>query len=446
MSPPAGIVAPMAGSTGAPSGGGAPGRVIAHVDMDAYFVEVELLERPELRGRKLIVAQESGRSVVLSASYEARADGVRSAMPLARARRLSPEALVLPPHQGRYREISASIMAFFGEVTDAVEQLSVDEAFLDITGARRRLGDPEEIGRHLRAETRARFGLPCSVGIADRKFIAKIASTRAKPDGLLLVPPRRRLAFLHSLPVRALWGVGAKTAEALERLGITTVEQLAETPAEMLRARFGAIGDQLHALARGEDDRGVQTSREEKSLGAEETFAEDVDSRQELLAELLRLSHRVASRLRAGGHAAGRVGLKLRYRDFETLTRSVTLRHSTQSALVLHRQAAGLLDGLGVLAQPVRLIGLRAEALSGDDAGLQLSFDRTETNWIDAEEALDAVAARYPGGVAPASLLRRPTSRRGEAPDGAGAEPGTEPGTEPGAGPGTAPGEERGHG
>ncbi|GAA1170885.1 DNA polymerase IV [Nesterenkonia xinjiangensis] len=388
-------------------------RILAHVDMDAYFVEVELLERPELRGRKLIVAQDSGRSVVLSASYEARADGVRSAMPLGRARQLSPRALILPPHPLRYREFSLRIMEYFGTVTDAVEQLSVDEAFLDLTGARRRLGTPEEIGRTIRREVREQFGLPCTVGIADRKFIAKIASTRAKPDGLLVVPPSQRLDFLHSLPVRALWGVGGTTAAALEQLGISTVRQLAETPEDLLRRRFGVTGSHLRRLAWGDDERTVQPHREEKSIGAEETFAQDVSSTAELHEEILRLSHRIAARLRAAGMSAQGISLKLRYRDFETLTRSATLTHPTQSALTIRSRAAVLLDRLGPRAQPVRLIGIRAERLHHDGGALQLSFDRAETNWIDAENVLDAVARRFPSAaVGPASLLRSESGGR----------------------------------
>lgn len=383
-------------------------RVLAHADMDAYYVEVELLRRPELRGRKIIVAQDSRRSVVLSASYEARADGVRSAMPLSQARQLSPHALVLEPTMHRYREISAQIMAYFATLTDRVEQLSVDEAFLDLTGAQRRLGSPEQIGHMIRRDIREQFGLPVTVGIADRKFIAKIASTRAKPDGLLLVPPPRRVEFLHTLPVRALWGVGAKTAAALEGLGITTVEQLAHTPADALRRRFGVHGEQLHRLAWGEDGRDVEIERAEKSIGAEETFAEDIEAEKVLREELLRLSHKVAGRLRASSVTAQGVALKLRYRDFETRTRSATLRHPTHSGLTLYSTAVSLLERMGERPQPVRLIGVRAERLQQDAGALQLSFDRTETNWVDAENAVDAVARRFPGAsVAPASLLSR---------------------------------------
>lgn len=387
-------------------------RIIAHVDMDAFYVEAELLDKPELRGRKIIVAGE-GRSVVLSASYEARADGVRSAMPLSRALQLSPHATVLPPQMHRYRELSVGIMAYFDTITDTKEQLSVDEAFLDLTGARRRLGQPQQIGERIRADIRAQFGLPATVGIADRKFIAKIASTRAKPDGLLLVPPAQRLRFLHSLKVEALWGVGDKTAQALHAQGIHTVEQLAQTPRESLKRRFGVTGEHLHDLAWGNDPREVVPQREEKSIGAEETFARDIDSDAELTRELLRLGHRVAARLRQAQLNARGVSLKLRYQDFSTLTRSVTLEHPTQSAQVLTQTAVRLLQGLGERPQPVRLIGLRAERLQRDDGALQLSFDTRAAEWLDAERAIDAVAQRFPDlPVAPASLLPREARRQ----------------------------------
>ncbi|MCT1606942.1 DNA polymerase IV [Nesterenkonia massiliensis] len=387
-------------------------RIIAHVDMDAFYVEAELLNKPELRGRKIIVAGE-GRSVVLSASYEARADGVRSAMPLSRALQLSPHATVLPPQMHRYRELSVGIMAYFDTITDTKEQLSVDEAFLDLTGARRRLGQPQQIGERIRADIRTQFGLPATVGIADRKFIAKIASTRAKPDGLLLVPPAQRLRFLHSLKVEALWGVGDKTAQALHAQGIHTVEQLAQTPRESLKRRFGVTGEHLHDLAWGNDPREVVPQREEKSIGAEETFARDIDSDAELTRELLRLGHRVAARLRQAQLNARGVSLKLRYQDFSTLTRSATLEHPTQSAQVLTQTAVRLLQGLGERPQPVRLIGLRAERLQREDGALQLSFDTRAAEWLDAERAIDAVAQRFPDlPVAPASLLPREARRQ----------------------------------
>lgn len=387
--------------------------IIAHADMDAFYVEAELLDKPQLHGQKVIVAGE-GRSVVLSASYPARADGVHSAMPLSRAMRLSPDSTVLPPQMSRYRELSAGIMAYFDTLTERKEQLSVDEAFLDLTGAVRRLGTAAQMAAMIRRDIRAQFSLPVSVGIADRKFIAKIASTHAKPDGMFLVPPEERLRFLRSLPVTALWGVGGKTAEALHRMGLRTVDQLAATPRETLRRRFGVSGEHLHDLAWGHDPRQVEPVRAEKSIGAEDTFAVDISSTQQLSTELLRLSHRVAARLRAAGLGASGVSLKLRWSDFSTLSRSATLAHPTQSGSQLHQHAAALLHALGERPQAVRLIGVRAERLSTDDGALQLSLtdageDAHQEERLAAERALDAVAGRFPTvSAGPASLLKRP--------------------------------------
>lgn len=388
--------------------------IFAHVDMDAFYVEAELLDKPELRGRKIIVAGD-GRSVVLSASYPARTDGVRSAMPLSRACRLSPDSVVLTPQMDRYRRISAEIMNYFDTLTHRKEQLSVDEAFLDLTGARRRLGEPEEMGRLIREGLRERVGMPASVGIADRKFISKIASTQAKPDGLLVVPPNRRLQFLHSLEAKQLWGVGAKTAEVLAHMGLRTVRQIAETPRDVLVHRFGAVGSHLHDLAWGIDPRQVETHRAEKSIGAEETFEADVSDDAELRRELLRLAHRVAARLRAAGLSASGVSLKLRWKDFSTLTRAASLPHPTQSAPELHRHAVRLLEALGPRAQPVRLIGIRAERLSGGDGSLQLSFDAHDDDWQAAQRTLDDVAGKFPqAALRPATLLE---PRKSEAED-----------------------------
>lgn len=388
--------------------------IIAHADMDAFYVEAELLDKPHLRGTKVIVAG-GGRSVVLSASYEARADGVRSAMPLSRATRLSPQSTVIPPQMPRYRKLSEAIMAYFDTITDRKEQLSVDEAFLDLTGSARRLGTPEQMGVRIRSDIRKQFGLPVSVGIADRKFIAKIASSRSKPDGLLLVPPAERIRFLHALPVTALWGVGAQTAKALQDMGLRTVEQVAQTPRTTLQHKFGVHGERLHDLAWGRDSRPVEPGRIEKSIGAEETFGVDISDTEQLSTELLRLSHKVAARLRAAELSASGVSLKLRWRDFTTLTRSVTLAHPTQAGSQLHRHGMRLLLGLGERTQPVRLVGLRAERLNHDDGALQLSLTETGQDAHDeevlaAERALDTIAGRFPAlSVGPASLLKRPS-------------------------------------
>ncbi len=383
---------------------------ILHVDMDAFFVSVELLDRPELSGRTVIVGSSSGRAVVLSASYEARKYGVRSAMPMSTARRLCPAAVIVEPQQHKYREMSARVMEVFRSITPLVEQVSVDEAFLDVSGSIRRLGSPLEIGRHIRKRVADELGLPSSVGIAATKFVAKIASTHAKPDGLLLIPSERTVEFLHSLPVSALWGVGAQSQKVLLGLGISTVLDVANTPRSTLQRLMGASGLHIHDLAWGVDPRGVQPVREEKSIGAEETFAVDVDSSSHLHKELLRLAHRTAHRLRLAGRSAASVSLKVRYEDFSTVTRSRKLSIPSDNAHELYTSATVLLDGLGALPMKVRLIGLRAEQLVvASSVASQLTIDRRDENWRLAEGALDRINSRFGEAVIqPAQLLPPP--------------------------------------
>ncbi|MHA7239031.1 DNA polymerase IV [Arthrobacter sp. TMS1-12-1] len=377
--------------------------------MDAFYVSVELLDHPHLRGVPVVVGSPSGRSVVLSASYEARRFGVRSAMPMSVAMRRCPAAVILPPHHQRYAEVSRQVMGIFRSVTPEVEQLSVDEAFLDVAGSLRRLGSPRGIGEQVRAEIHSTLGITASVGAATTKFVAKIASTRAKPDGLLLIPGDQTVPYLHTLPVSALWGVGAKTQDVLARIGIRTVEDVAHTPVTTLRRLLGASGEQVHHLAWGRDPRRVVVSRPEKSIGAEETFSRDVEDSDVLRRELLRLAHRTATRLRASGHRAGGVALKVRYADFSTLTRSKKLDEPVDSANALYRAATALLAGLGDRPMPVRLIGLRAESLeTGGDGSTQLTIDRQDDNWRLAERALDDVNRKFgEAGVVPAGLLGR---------------------------------------
>ena len=381
-------------------------RAILHIDMDAYFVSVELLTRPELKGKQIIVGHPGERSVVLSASYECRALGVKSAMPMSIAMRMAPHAIVIEPSQGLYSMYSAKIMEIFREVTPLVEQLSVDEAFLDVTGSIRRLGPPEKIGQMIRARLRSELGLPASVGIAASKFVAKVASTGAKPDGMLVIRPEQTLAYLHTLPVGALWGVGAKTETVLREMGVTTVAQLAQTPQNTLSRRVGATGVHLHNLAWGLDDREVETEREEKSIGAEETFAIDLWDEEELRREILHLAHRVGARLRAAGKVAGVVALKLRYADFSTFSRSRTLPVPSNGATELVAAAQGLLEKLGPRPQAVRLVGIRAEKLGDAGGGMQLSIDPREEHWRQTEVTMDLIRSRFPAGaLRPASLL-----------------------------------------
>lgn len=380
---------------------------ILHVDMDAFFVSVELRSRPGLRGKPVIVGYPADRSVVLSASYEARAFGVKSAMPMAVAARMCPSAIIIEPRHKLYYEVSAQLMAIFGSITDLVEPLSVDEAFLDVGGAIRRLGSPREIGEIIRRRVLGELGITASVGIAASKFVAKIASTRCKPDGLLLIAPDETVAYLHSLPVNALWGVGAKTVEVLARMGIRTVADVAATPPASLKKSLGASGEHVYRLSWGIDPRPVTPVRLEKSIGAEETFAVDTADDVLLHRELLRLSHRTAERLRSTGMVARTISLKLRYADFSTITRSRTVHSPVDSAQLIFAVTVQLLESLGTRPMTVRLVGVRAEQL--EDAAhtsLQLSLDRRDDNWRAAEQALDRVAEKFGSkSVIPARLL-----------------------------------------
>lgn len=380
---------------------------IMHVDMDAFFVSVELRTRPELRGKPVIVGFPGERSVVLSGSYEARAFGVKSAMPMAVALRMCPQAVVIEPRHKLYYEVSGQLMSIFESITGLVEPLSVDEAFLDVTGALRRLGPPRGIGELIRRRVAAELGITASVGIAETKFVAKIASTRCKPDGLLLIGPDQTVPYLHSLPVGALWGVGAKTKEVLAKMGISTVADVAATPVSSLKKVLGATGEHVHQLAWGIDPRPVTPVRLEKSIGAEETFATDTDDDALLRRELLRLSHRTAGRLRSSGMVARTVALKLRFADFSTITRSRTVQTPVDSAQLLYAVALQLLESVGTRAMAVRLVGVRAEQLEeAARTSLQLSIDRRDDNWRAAEQVLDEVARKFGDkSVLPARLM-----------------------------------------
>ncbi len=379
---------------------------IMHVDMDAFYVSVELRTRPELRGRPVIVGYPAERSVVLSASYEARAFGVKSAMPMAVAMRVCPQAVIIEPRHKVYYEVSAQLMTIFESVTELVEPLSVDEAFLDVSGAIRRLGPPRTIGELIRRRVAAELGITASVGVAETKFVAKIASTRCKPDGLLLIGPDETVPYLHSLPVSALWGVGAKTTDVLARMGIKTVADLAATPVPSLKRMLGASGVHVHQLAWGLDPRPVTPVRVEKSIGAEGTFAVDTADDALLHRELLRLSHRTAERLRSSGMVARTVALKLRFADFSTITRSRTVQTPVDSAQLIYAVALQLLDSVD-RSMTVRLLGVRAEQLEeAARTSLQLSIDRRDENWRAAEQAVDQVARKFGGkSVLPARLL-----------------------------------------
>jgi DNA polymerase IV len=381
---------------------------ILHVDMDAFYALASLLSRPELSGTPVIIAGGGNRGVVLSATYEARAFGVAAAMPIARARRLCPQATVVAPDYARYERISRAVMAVFASVTPLVEPLSLDEAFLDVSGARRRLGRPRQIAQRIRDTIADEQGITCSVGVATTKFIAKLASGLAKPDGLLVVPEAEVVAFLHQLPVGALWGVGERTEEVLQRLGLHTVADIAHTPVDTLRRALGDnAGPALHALAWGRDSRPVTPTRRERSIGADETFPFDVDDPAYIHRELLKLSDRTAARVRAAGMVGRTISVKVRFSDFTTITRSRTLRDPTDVSRDIYATARALYDGLGLQRARLRLVGVRMEGLMDSDlAPVQGLLDEPEHGWRDADRAVDQASARFgAGAVRPASLV-----------------------------------------
>ena len=398
------FTAPAPSSTGPPDDTGC---TILHVDMDAFYASVSLLDHPELVGTPVIVGGE-GRSVVLSATYEARASGVTSAMPMSRALRLCPTATVLPPQHERYAAVSRAVLATFSSVTPLVEPLSLDEAFLDVTGARRLLGSPTEIGELIRARIADEQGVTCSVGVGPTKFVAKLASGLAKPDGLLVVPSADVVPFLHQLPVGALWGVGDRTEEALHRLGLRTVADIAHTPAATLKRALGdATGRHLHELSWGRDPRRVEPAREEKSVGADETFPYDVDDPRYIRRELLRLSDRVAGRMRAAGLSGRTVTLKVRFADFTTITRARTLREPTDVSRDILAAALDLYETLGLQRARIRLVGVRMSSIvDSSEAPIQGMLGEPAHGWRDADRAVDRAHARFGrGSVTSAALL-----------------------------------------
>jgi DNA polymerase-4 len=394
------------------------GCTMLHVDMDAFYASASLISRPELRGKPVIIGG-GGRSVVLSATYEARAFGVTSAMPMARAQRLCPQAVIIAPDHRRYAAISDAVMATFRDITEQVEPLSLDEAFLDVAGAVRRLGSPTAIAERLRDTIADEQGITCSVGVAATKFVAKLASGLAKPDGLLVVPKDETVAFLHQLPVGAMWGVGDKTEEHLHRLGLRTFADLAHTPVETLQRALGdAAGRNLHDLAWGRDPRPVVAERREKSIGADETFSHDIDDPVRIHRELLRLADRTAARARAAGMAGRTISIKVRFADFTTITRAKTLRHHTDVSREIFATARELFDRLGLQRARVRLVGVRLEGLVPTAAApIQSTLDEPEHGWREADRAVDRASARFgAGSVRPASLMPERPSGSQDAP------------------------------
>ncbi len=390
---------------------------ILHVDLDAFYASVEQLADPSLHGRPVVVGGLGPRGVVAAASYEARRYGVHSAMPMAHARRACPDAVFLSPRFDAYNDASRRVMAILRDVTPIVEPLALDEAFLDVGGARRLRGEAPAIGAAIRWRIRDETGLVASVGAATTKLLAKLASDLAKPDGMLVVEPGRELELLHPLPVERLWGVGPATRTRLARFGVVTVADLAAMPEDTLvRALGRAAGRQLHALAWNRDDRRVEPNQETKSIGHEETFPHDVRDRDALERELVRMGDRVAARLRAANRVGRTVVLKARYKDFRTVTRSRTLPAGTDLAVVVSNTAIELLRALDV-GEGLRLLGVSVQQLDVPSDGLgqeQLSFGTPHDSGDgaarhdreDLERAIDRVRARFgDDAVGPATLV-----------------------------------------
>lgn len=370
------------------------GTRILHVDMDAFYAAVEVLDDPSLRGLPLIIGAPDGRSVVSSASYEARRYGVRAAMPVSQALRLCPSARIVMPHFSRYQEVSRQVMAIFESFTPLVEPLSVDEAFLDVQGVRRLWGSPARIAALVRQRVHDEVGITCSVGVAATKHVAKMASTISKPDGMLVVSAQDTQRFLDPRPVRAMWGVGPKAAESLEGRGIRTIRDIRESSRDMLDRAVGpALSGRLVQLARGEDARAVETERVEKSIGHEETFETDITDRAFLRAELLRLADRVASRLRRAQWETSTVAIKIRFDDFRTLSRSQTLPEPTAVGQRIGEAAQSLFEQIE-RRDPIRLVGVRAERLVPAGGGGIGLWDDDE-DWRRVEGAVDDAVARF---------------------------------------------------
>ena len=412
-------------------------RVILHVDMDAFYVSVELVARPELRGKPVVVGGTGRRGVVAAASYEARSYGVFSAMPSAQAQRLCPHAIFLPGDHDSYREVSARVMSIFRDVTPLVEPLSLDEAFLDVTGVGRLHGDGMTIAKNLRKKIWDQESLTCTIGVAPNKFLAKLGSVEGKPKaskdgpvygrGVFEILPGAELDFLHPLPVRALWGVGKATGARLSSLGIETVEDLANTPLDQLMRAIGkANGRHLHALAHARDDRPVEPDRETKSISHEETFAHDLTKTEDIDVELVRQCDAVAQRLRTHGLVARTAQVKIRFGDFDTITRQVSSPSPFSSASQLLSMARSVIGAVDV-GRGVRLLGVGVANLQQDHGTqLTLSFGdgaspvRAEDSEREAvtNEVIDDVRTKFgDGAIGPASAtvggeLR--VKRRGE--------------------------------
>lgn len=387
-------------------------RSVIHLDLDAFFAAVEQHDSPELRGRPVLVGGHRERGVVCACSYEARRFGIHSAMPMAQAVRLCPNATVLPVRMRRYREISSQVFGIFSRFTDRIEPLSIDEAFLDVSGCERLFGSPRVIASRIREEVAAETGLTVSAGIAPNKFLAKVASEAGKPDGLVEVRPEAVDDFLLPLPLSRLYGVGEVTVGKLARLGLNTVADLRQFSRESLLTMLGSQGDHLYRLARGEDDRPVETSGTIKSVGHEETFSRDVWKIEDLRRELLSLCERVATRLRRHGLTGRCITLKVKYSDFVTVTRGRTVASGLNNAMMMYREGISLLEKTEAGRRPVRLLGISLSLLDEEGSGQPDLFEEERRRRLSVlDRAMDGIRERYGEyGVRRGTLVEGPDS------------------------------------
>lgn len=379
---------------------------ILHVDMDAFFASVAEKDDPKLKGKAVVVGA-GARGVVSAANYEARKFGIRAAMPIYRAKALAPHAVFVTPDHKRYSEVSAQVMEIFEDVTPYVEPISLDEAFLDVTGAKKLLGSGRQIADLIRKRVESEQGITCSVGISHNKFIAKIASAHCKPNGVLEIDPEKVLEFLHPLAASEIWGVGPKTNEQLAKLGLITVGDIANTPRSTLIRTLGqASGSSLYELAWGRDYRDVITQQSEKSISASETFDSDLDDQESILKEILRLTEKSSERMRAKGYAANTISIKVRFADFSTITRSKTLDLPITTTQEIYEVAKNLYLALKLNKAFIRLVGISLDSLVVNEGIQQMALGQRSTGWRQADKAVDLIKAKFGrGSLSPARLV-----------------------------------------
>ena len=379
---------------------------ILHVDMDAFYASVAEKDNPKLKGKAVVVGA-GRRGVVSAANYEARKFGIRAAMPVYKAKALAPHAIFISPDMARYEEVSRSVMSIFHDITPLVEPISLDEAFLDVTGARRLLGDGQTIAKLIRARVEQKEGITCSVGIAHNKFIAKIASNQCKPNGLLEIDPEKVLEFLHPLAAKEIWGVGPKTNEQLAKMGLQTVGDIANTPrSTLIRVLGQASGSSLYELAWGRDYRDVEIEHIEKSISSSETFDQDLDSQEEILKEFLRLTERSVERMREKGFAAGTISIKVRFTDFKTISRSKTVDLPITGTQEIFEVVKNLYLALNLENVLIRLVGVSLDSLVEDEEINQMVLGQRSSGWQQADKAVDRIKNKFgSASLRPARLV-----------------------------------------